>query len=254
MSAISELAHMSADATVLRLPPGDHWRDEDWYGRHWRDQDWRDQDWRDQDLRDESGKTCRRNLNMMSMTDPVAGIAAGNDLAELLWSVAGGDRGAFRKLYDLQAPRLYAVALRVTRQPALASDAVHDAFLQVWRNAAQFDSTRGNPESWLLSLVRYRALDIARRRSREVSDEDLPELVDEDAGPLARLESGDDARALHACLQTLAEDRRRLVILAFVDGLSHHEVAARAGMPLGTVKSWIRRSLMALRTCLDGAS
>ena len=185
----------------------------------------------------------------------MAEAAATDELAALLPRVAAGDRAAFRRLYDLQAPRLYAVALRVTRQAPLAADAVHDAFLQVWRNAGRFEAARGSPEGWLLSLVRYRALDIARRRGREMSqdDLDLPEPVDEDPDPLQRLASSRDAAALHACLRQIEADRRRLLLLAFVDGLSHSEVAERVSMPLGTVKSWIRRSLQSLRLCLEGA-
>jgi RNA polymerase sigma-70 factor (ECF subfamily) len=186
----------------------------------------------------------------------VAEAETADELAELLGRVAAGDRTAFRRLYELQAPRLYGVALRVTRQAPLASDAVHDAFLQVWRNAGRFETARGAPEAWLLSLVRYRALDIARRRGRELSrdDLDLPEPVDEDADPLERLADSRDAAALHACLKQLETERRKLVLLAFVDGLSHSEVAERVNMPLGTVKSWIRRSLQSLRLCLDGAA
>lgn len=175
-------------------------------------------------------------------------------LATLIPRIAAGDRAAFRRVYDLRAPRLYAVALRITRQGPLASDAVHDAFLQLWRNAGRFDLGRGNPEAWLVSLVRYRALDIARRRLREVSDEDVPEAIDEDPDPLQRLAASRDAAALHACLQQLEADRRKLLALAFIDGLSHGEVAARLKLPLGTVKSWIRRSLQALRLCLEGAA
>lgn len=175
---------------------------------------------------------------------------AASDPGALLWLVAAGDRIAFRRLYDLQAPRLYAVALRITRQSALAADAVHDAFLQVWRNAARFDAARGSAEAWLLSLVRYRALDIARRRVRETPDDDLPERQDTDPDPLARLETARDAAALHRCLQTLEPERRRLVVMAFVEGLSHSELAERLATPLGTIKSWIRRSLLALRACL----
>lgn len=174
-------------------------------------------------------------------------------MADLLERVGRGDREAFRQLYDLQSSRLYAVALRITRQTALASDAVHDAFLQVWRNAARFDAARGNAEAWLVTLVRYRALDIARRRGREVSDEGMPEQADPGPDALARLSQGREARALHACLLSLAEERRRLIVLAFVDGLSHSEVAERVDMPLGTVKSWIRRGLQALRACLEGS-
>ena len=176
------------------------------------------------------------------------------DLAALIPRIAAGDRAAFRQVYDTHAPRLYAIAMRITRQGPLASDAVHDGMLQLWRNAGQFDVGRGNPQAWLVSLVRYRALDIARRRSREVSDEDMPEPMDEDPDPLERLTATRDAAALHACLSQLEADRRRLLALAFIDGLSHSEVAERLKLPLGTVKSWIRRSLQSLRLCLEGAA
>lgn len=179
---------------------------------------------------------------------------AAEDLGSLIPRVAAGDRAAFRRVYDTHASRMYAVALRITRQGPLASDAVHDAFLQLWRNAGQFDALRGNPEAWLLSLVRYRALDITRRRVREVSDEDMPETIDDDPDPLQRLTAARDAAALHACLGQLETERRRLLAMAFIDGLSHSEVAERVKMPLGTVKSWIRRSLQSLRLCLEGAA
>jgi len=174
-----------------------------------------------------------------------------SESATLLQRTAAGDRGAFRALYEGQSPRLYAVALRITRQSALASDAVHDAFLQVWRNAGRFDPTRGNPETWMTSLVRYRALDIARRRTREVPGDDLPEPEDDAPDPLATLASAREAADLHRCLQGLEPDRRRLVALAFVEGLSHSDLAERLAIPLGTIKSWIRRSLLSLRACLE---
>jgi RNA polymerase sigma-70 factor (ECF subfamily) len=177
-----------------------------------------------------------------------------NDIAGLLAAVAEGDRTAFRSLYDLQSARLYGIAMRVTRQPSLAADAVQDAFLQVWRHAVRYDATRGAPEAWLVSLVRYRALDIARRRQRETSDDDIPEAEDTDPDPLARLEQSEAGRALHACLAQLEEERRRLIVLAFVEGLTHAEVAAKLAMPLGTAKSWIRRGLQALRTCLEASA
>ena len=146
------------------------------------------------------------------------------------------------------------MALRITRQPALASDAVHDALLQVWRNAARFDPARGTARAWLLSLVRYRALDLVGRTGREVLGADVPEQADPDPSALDRLQTTQEGRALHDCLQTIEPERRYLVVLAFVEGLTHTEVAARAGQPLGTVKSAIRRALLALRSCLAGHS
>jgi len=173
------------------------------------------------------------------------------ELTELLRRCADADRAAFRRLYELQSPRLYGVALRITRQPALAADAVHDALLQVWQNARRFDTSRGNPEAWLLSLVRYRALDITRRGSRELSGLELPDAMDDDPDPLAQLIGSAEGEALRRCLQTLPTDRRRLVVMAFIDGLTHSELAQRLDQPLGTIKSWIRRALLNLKRCLE---
>ncbi len=179
------------------------------------------------------------------------GHASGTNAADLLARCARQDKQAFRRLYEVQSARLYGIALRITRQPALASDAVHDALLQVWRNAAQFDPARGNADGWLLSLVRYRALDIARRHGREVSGMDIPERVDTDPDALDRLVAASDGVALRRCLGEMESGRRSLVTMAFVDGLTQTEVADRVSQPLGTVKSSIRRALRALRACLE---
>lgn len=172
-------------------------------------------------------------------------------LARLLQRCGDGDRAAFRLVYDLEAPRLYGLALRMTRQSELAADAVHDALLQVWQNAARFDPARGAAEAWLTSLVRYRALDIARKQTRETSSIDTPEEADDTPDPLERLLTMTAGDALRHCLQTLDQPQRRAIILAFVEGLSHAQLAKQLGAPVGTVKSWIRRSLIALKACLE---
>jgi len=177
-----------------------------------------------------------------------------DEVAMLLVRCGQKDGAAFRRLYELQAPHLYGVAFRITRQSALASDAVHDALLQVWRNAARYDPARGNPRAWLFSLARYRALDLVARIGREVPEVQAPERADTDPDPLDRLLQTEAGAALHHCLAQIDPDRRRLVLLAFLDGLSHAEIAARAAQPLGTVKSVIRRALLALRSCLDGTA
>ncbi len=173
-----------------------------------------------------------------------------DDAEALLHRCAGGDRAAFRLLYDRWGSRLYGIALRITRQGASAADATQDAFVQIWQQAHQFDPERGSPDAWLIGIVRYRALDIVRRRSREVPGYEPEDREDESPDALARLVSTAEGAALHRCLNELEEDRRRLVVLAFVDGLSHSDLAERMGVPLGTVKSWIRRSLISLRGCL----
>jgi len=176
------------------------------------------------------------------------------EIAQLLISCASGDAAAFRRLYELQSAPLYGVALRITRQPALAADAVHDALLQVWRNAERFDPARGSARAWLATLVRYRAMDAARKTRREVSSPEQDERADTDPNPLDRLLSTRDGQALHRCLQDVAPERRTLVVMAFVDGLTHAEIATRLRQPMGTVKSTIRRALLTLRTCLGGTA
>jgi RNA polymerase sigma-70 factor (ECF subfamily) len=168
----------------------------------------------------------------------------------LLRRCVSGDRGAFRLLYDRWGNRLYGIALRITREAALAADATQDAFVQIWQQAHRFDPGRGSAEGWLIGIVRYRALDIIRRRSREVPGYEAEDREDDAPNALTRLLNTAEGAALHRCLGELEEDRRRLVVLAFVDGLSHSELAERMSVPLGTIKSWIRRSLISLRGCL----
>ncbi len=183
-------------------------------------------------------------------------VADGRSLssADLLARCANGDAKAFRQLYDVNSPRMYAVALRITGSAALAADAVHDAMLQVWRNAARYESDRGNADGWLISLARYRALDICRRQGRELTGIEVPERADEAPDALSLISAKADGAALRACLEQIDPPRRNLVLLAFSDGLTQMEVSKRVGQPLGTVKSTIRRALIALRSCLDGVA
>ena len=186
------------------------------------------------------------------MDDRAGQVASGQpDVASLLRRCAEGDRGAFRHLYELQSPRLYGLALRLMQQPALAADAVHDAFVQVWQRSARFDPARGTAEAWLTSLVRYRAIDILRRRSRERYGYERDDEPDPSPDMLQQLGERADGAALHRCLGELEEGQRRVVLLAFMEGLSHSELAARLQAPLGTVKSWVRRALLGLRRCLE---
>jgi RNA polymerase sigma-70 factor (ECF subfamily) len=168
----------------------------------------------------------------------------------LVQRCAGGDQAAFRLLYDRLGGRLYGIALRITRQAVLAADATQEAFVQIWQQAHRFDPARGGPEAWMIAIVRYRALDIVRRHAREVPGYAPEDRADDAPDALARLVSTVEGATLHRCLRRLEEERRRLVVMAFVDGLSHSELAERLRVPLGTVKSWIRRSLISLRECL----
>jgi RNA polymerase sigma-70 factor (ECF subfamily) len=171
--------------------------------------------------------------------------------AQLVRRCGTGDRAAFQVLYKAHSARLYGLALRITRQPALASDAVHDALLQAWQRAGSFDPSRGTVSAWLTGLVRYRAIDVMRKRAREVTGVELPETADDTPGALERLLASAAGAALHRCLSLLDAQPRQAIMLAFVDGLSHAELAVRLNTPLGTVKSWIRRGLQSLKGCLE---
>lgn len=171
-------------------------------------------------------------------------------LQALVARVVAADRTALRALYDVEAPRLKALAARLTGSPTLAEDVLHDVFLRVWRDAARYDPARGTVGAWLTTLTRSRALDLRRAHAREVAGE-LPETADEAPDAVARMCARADGARLHACLQALEADRRRMVSLAFLDGRTHAELAIALKLPLGTVKSMIRRSLATLRSCLE---
>lgn len=172
-------------------------------------------------------------------------------LSELILLVAGGDRPALRSIYQRESTRLFGIANAVLRDRDAAADAVHDAFVKIAARAGQYDATRGVASAWLGAIVRYAALDIARARGREIPTDD-PALGDTAIAPEAieLLDAKVESARLRACLLGLEERIREGIILAFVHGLSHAQVAARLEEPLGTVKSWIRRGLLRLRDCL----
>ncbi|HYM02426.1 MAG TPA: sigma-70 family RNA polymerase sigma factor [Stellaceae bacterium] len=175
-----------------------------------------------------------------------------SSLGDLIGAVQRGSQAALRRLYDLESRRLYGIALRIVRRPEMAADAVQEAFVQIWQNADKYAAERGDVAAWLTGIVRYRALDAARKLNREVLTDD-PELGDRPDEPdIAELiDRKVENAALRRCLDRLDENQRRCIVLAFVDGFSHADIAARLPAPLGSVKSWVRRGLIALRSCLE---
>ena len=173
------------------------------------------------------------------------------DLGDALARCAAGEQGALRAIYDAEAPRMLGIALRLLRRRALAEEAVHDAFVQVWQRAGSFDPARGEARSWLYAVLRHRALNILRGEARTdlVEDFEPMGLRSEEDDPEHIVSRLSDAGALKRCLEGLDPTRRNAIVLAYVHGLSHGELAGRLGMPLGTVKSWIRRSLLSLKEC-----
>lgn len=160
---------------------------------------------------------------------------------------------ALHRLYEHEADRLLGVALRIVRHRDLAEDILHEAFIQIWRMAHTFDSARGSGRAWLSTIVRNRALNVLRagRRTQPIDDGALDAIPDCAEKPDETLERIDDEVRLKRCLQNLDDMKRTSILLAYVDGLSQSEIAERLGTSHNTVKSWVRRGLLALRECLQ---
>ncbi len=142
--------------------------------------------------------------------------------------------------------------MAILRDRTAAADVLQDSFLKLWQRAGQFDPERGSGLVWIGSIVRHTALDAARARGREIPTDD-PGLGDTMIEPeaLEQLSASEEATRLRACLELLPKANREGIVMAFVHGLSHPEIALKLDQPLGTVKSWIRRGLLSLRACLS---
>ncbi|MGK2228201.1 sigma-70 family RNA polymerase sigma factor [uncultured Devosia sp.] len=172
---------------------------------------------------------------------------------DLIKRIAKGDRAALALLFEAESGRLVAVAQRLLRRRDLAEEAVQETFLALWRRAASFDATKGTGRGWLTVSVRNRSLNMLRDGAR-IDHEDtdkLAELGDRMADALAAYEALSARDALRFCLTALDEKKREAVLLCYVTGLNHGEAAATMQVPLGTMKSWVRRGVMALQECLS---
>ena len=174
-------------------------------------------------------------------------------LASLLEACADGDRAALARLYEAASPQLFALALRMTRRRDLAEEVVQETFLAVWRRAASFDPARGTGMAWLAAILRNQAIDLLRRRGREapLDSEAQAAVPDVAPGPFDLAAGSEAAQAIARCLEELEAGPRRSLLLAYYEGLTYEQAAARLAAPVGTVKSWIRRSLVRLKSCLE---
>ncbi len=174
-------------------------------------------------------------------------------LDELLARVSLRDRRAFSEIYDRTSAKLYAVALRILGEAAEAEDAVQDAYIKVWRNAGRFEQGRAAPMTWLITIARNAAIDRARKRKETpAAPEESDAEASADPSPEDMALMADDHARLRRCLDELEETQRDVMRSAFFTGRTYAEIADGLEKPLGTVKSWVRRSLIKLRACLDG--
>jgi len=175
------------------------------------------------------------------------------DLVRLIEAVAGGDQAALRALYDATAPKLLGIVLRILRDRGAAEDTLQEVFVRIWQRAGSYESRAGAPLVWLVAIARNGAIDRLRQekaaRLTQVEEgwlERLPGLGDGE-GDLARRD------ALAHCLGTVEVPQRECLVLAYCEGWSREELAARFGCPVNTVKTWLRRGLISLRGCLEAA-
>ena len=177
-----------------------------------------------------------------------------HDLEMALAACAAGDRQGLRRIFDHEAGRLVAVAQRIVRRRELAEEVVQEAFIRIWTHAHQYSPDRGSARGWIYAIVRNRALNLLRDGKREdlVGEDRLETLQDGEQLDqiMASFHKLDRNSRLHECLGSLDEIKRRGILMAYVGGYTHGEIAGRLKLPLGTAKSWIRRGLSSLRECM----
>jgi len=176
------------------------------------------------------------------------------ELEQLLQKIGEQDIEAFRALYDKTSSALMAVTSRICRQRDMAEDALQETYVQIWRHAANFDTTRSSAMSWMSVIARNRAIDHIRRKFQpgqagstpaEYEVENLPSLA-------ADVEVRSDLRALASCLENLPLQHREAILRAYYEGWDRIELADHFQIPVNTLKTWLRRGLTMLRACMDG--
>lgn len=199
-----------------------------------------------------SSNKVRRNV---SSPDP-------HFLRELLSAIARQDRIAFRQLYDATSPKLFGYLLRILNKRELAEDVLQESFVSIWKNAGTYQASLAAPLTWMTTIVRNKAFDALRRiedtieiDANRFADDGMQTILDsmESTMPMPNeaLQLSDSARALAGCMSRLEGLHRQAIALAFFHDLSHSEVAGHLKLPVGTVKTWIRRGLERLRLCLS---
>ena len=174
------------------------------------------------------------------------------DLPALVAAVGEGDRTAFEQLYAATRAKLYGVVLRILKRHDLTDEVIQETYLKIWGSAGSFDPAKASPITWMVTIARNRAIDLLRKRS-EASLEEEPGAMDVMADlpdPLAARELSEELKQLMGCIGALDADRKQMVMLAYYNGLSREQLAAKFEKPVNTIKTWLRRSLIEIRQCL----
>lgn len=181
------------------------------------------------------------------------------ELALLIERIAKRDRKAFEELYRLTSRKMFAVALRIVREPGMAQDVLQDAYIRLWRYAHTFNSKLSAPETWLHQVVRNRALDLISQSSNTINSISIDQFADSDDDSREQLfethsggsDDQESSKMMQACVQKLEGKYRQVLTLAYNHGMSHAEISDHLNVPLGTVKTWVRRGLIELKNVYD---
>jgi RNA polymerase sigma-70 factor (ECF subfamily) len=173
-------------------------------------------------------------------------------LLQLIAEVASGNKSAFARLYGLTHAKLLGVALRILRDRALAEDVLQESYLKIWRHAASYDPAIASPMTWMATIIRHGAIDAVRKRQLEAfgSDDEMAALASDDPDPVDEMHLARLRPKALAAFARLPEDKRRLIMLAYLRDRSRQELSARLGSPANTVKTHLRRALLELRATM----
>jgi RNA polymerase sigma factor (sigma-70 family) len=200
----------------------------------------------------------REGHGVTSPGDDTAAQADNTRHRGLVARLAAQDESALEELYDVMAGRVYGLALRITGSAPAAEEVVSDTYLQVWQQAQRYDAQRGSVLTWVLTICRSRALDSLRRREPAESHPEpetlRPDLFNDEACPLNLLLTLEKNTALYAACMTLSGEQQELIALAFFRGMTHQEIAAHTGRPLGSIKTSLRKAMHCLQPLLQDAN
>ena len=176
-----------------------------------------------------------------------------DELTRLLGNVAQQDREALAALYERVSGRMFGLCRTLAGQQELAEEALQDTFIRIWHHAGEYHSGRGSPLSWMMTIARYRTLDLMRARKvrRGPGDDALDMVEDGRKGPFESSLKREQSQVLDGCLEELSQSQRDTIELSYFRGYTHDDLATFLNTPVGTVKSWIRRGLLALKRCLE---
>ena len=178
------------------------------------------------------------------------------ELFHLLSLSGQGDRAAFQSLYEATSAKLFGLSLRILNRRDLAEEALQDSFINIWHHAQNYRPEKAAVMTWMTTIVRNKCFDLLRSMPKEaqlLDEESLDDWASDDLGPLEKITEQNESKLLLNCMNNLAPLQRQAIALSYFHGMAHEQLAQHLAQPLGTIKTWIRRGLTALKSCLQGA-